>query len=221
MTELSPRFFPLGDSAVTIVIGEGISRDLSREVLRVAEALRSASFGAVAEVVPAYASLTLFYDPFLVTYAQLLEKIRPVVERSRAERGSADSEPGRTIRIPVRYDGEDLAEVAERTGHTTGEVVSLHSSREYHVYVVGFVPGFAYLGELHPSLVLPRRSAPRKRVPAGSVAVAEAQTGVYPFATPGGWHLIGRTGVRMFDAASREPALLGVGDRVIFDPVSA
>jgi len=221
MTGFSPRFVPLGDSAVTIVIGEGISRELSREVLRLAEALRSASIGAVAEVVPAYASLTLFYDPLAVTYAELFEKVRPVVERSRAEPAPADAAPVRTIHIPVRYDGEDLAEVAERTCHTTDEVVSLHSSREYHVYIVGFVPGFAYLGELHPSLVLPRRSAPRKRVPAGSVAVAEAQTGVYPFPTPGGWHLIGRTGVQMFDAASKVPALLRVGDRVIFDPVSA
>jgi KipI family sensor histidine kinase inhibitor len=221
MTGFPPRFVPLGDSAVTIVIGEGISRELSREVLRLAEALRSASIAALAEVVPAYASLTLFYDPLAVTYDELLEKVRPVVERSRAGRGSANSEPGRTIHIPVRYDGEDLAEVAERTGHTTDEVVSLHSSREYHVYIVGFVPGFAYLGELHPSLVLPRRSVPRKRVPAGSVAVAEAQTGIYPFPTPGGWHLIGRTDVQMFDAASKEPALLRVGDRVIFDPVSA
>ena len=125
------------------------------------------------------------------------------------------------LRLGAAAGGEDLAVVAERTGLTTGEVVGLHSEREYHVYVIGFVPGFAYLGELHPSLVLPRRSEPRKRVPAGSVAVAEAQTGVYPFSTPGGWHLIGRTEVKMFDPASTDPALLRVGDRVVFDPVGA
>lgn len=217
MSELPPRFLPLGDSAVTIVIGDGIARELSRDVLRVAGDLRLAALNGVSEVVPAYASLSLFYDPLVVTYAELLEQVKPLVAQSRYE-SSAVVEP-RTVHIPVHYDGEDLADVAQRTGLTANEVIALHSERDYHVYIIGFVPGFAYLGELHPSLVLPRRSAPRKRVPAGSVAIAEAQTGVYPFSTPGGWHLIGRTEVKMFDATSTEPALLRVGDKVVFDPV--
>jgi inhibitor of KinA len=212
------RYVSLGDSAITVVLGQGISRSLSDEVLRVTDALRSASIEGVTEVVPAYSSLGIFYDPLEVGIDQLLEKTKPVVDRARVAEKNAGSQEARTIRIPVRYDGDDLAEVAERTGHTTEEVVALHSEREYHVYVIGFVPGFAYLGEIDPSLTLPRRSTPRKRVPAGSVAIAEAQTGVYPFATPGGWHLIGRTDVRMFDPHRAEPALLRVGDRVVFEP---
>ena len=221
MTNFAPRFVPLGDSALTIAIGEGISRDLSREVLRVANELRSADVSGLSEVAASYASLTLFYDPLVITFEELLAGAKPLVEQSLGKSATTDFVEPRTVHIPVRYDGEDLAGIAERTGLTTGEVVELHSGREYHVYVIGFVPGFAYLGELHPLLVLPRRSEPRKRVPAGSVAVAEAQTGVYPFSTPGGWHLIGRTEVKMFDPGSPDPALLRVGDRVVFDPVGA
>lgn len=214
------RYAPLGDSAITVVLGEGISRSLSSEVLRVADRLLSASIEGISEVVPAYASVGIFYDPFEVGIDELLERVQPVVERACAAGPNAESEPVRTIQIPVHYDGEDLAEVAERTRHTVAEVIALHSGREYYVYVIGFVPGFAYLGELDASLALPRRSTPRKRVPAGSVGIAEAQTGVYPFATPGGWHLIGRTSVRMFDPERAEPALLRVGDRVVFEPES-
>ncbi len=212
------RYVPLGDSAINVVLGEGISRPLSGDVLRVSDALRAASLEGVSEVVPAYASLGIFYDPLKVRFGELLERVQPVVETARADGPDVGSRMARTIRIPVRYDGEDLAEVAERTGHTRAEVIALHSGREYYVYVIGFVPGFAYLGELDASLALPRRSAPRKRVPPGSVGIAEAQTGIYPFATPGGWHLIGRTDLRMFDAGRAEPALLAVGDRVVFEP---
>lgn len=214
------RYVALGDSAITVVLGEGISRSLSEEVLRATDGLRSASIDGVTEVVSAYASLGIFYDPLTLGMDDLLGRVKPIVERARAAGPNAGSQPARTIRIPVCYDGDDLAEVAERTGHTAAEVIALHSGREYYVYVIGFVPGFAYLGELDPSLALPRRSTPRKRVPPGSIGIAEAQTGVYPFATPGGWHLIGRTDVRMFDPHRAEPALLRVGDRVVFEPES-
>jgi KipI family sensor histidine kinase inhibitor len=120
--------------------------------------------------------------------------------------------------IPVRYDGEDLDDVARRTNLTVEDVITIHSGAEYRVFVIGFVPGFAYLGPLDPRLVVARRDSPRKRVPAGSVAIAEAQTGVYPAETPGGWHLIGTTDVKMFDAMRESPALLAVGDRVRFSP---
>jgi inhibitor of KinA len=214
------RYAPLGDSAITIVLGNGISRELSRRVLAVGEAISSATVEGLVEVVPAYASLAVFYDPRRVTYSELLAEVLALVEEPSGQAGGSPRDDARTIRIPVRYDGEDLKEVADRTGHTPDEVIALHSARDYHVYVIGFVPGFAYLGELEPSLVLPRRSAPRKRVPPGSVAIAEAQTAVYPFATPGGWHLIGNTDVRMFDSAANEPSLLRVGDTVRFDVVS-
>ena len=124
----------------------------------------------------------------------------------------------RSHHVKVRYDGEDLEDVARQTGLTTEEVVRIHSGREYRVYVLGFVPGFAYLGTLDERLSLPRRSTPRKQVPPGSVAIAELQTAVYPSATPGGWHLIGRTDVTLFDAGSESPSLFRVGDTVRFEP---
>jgi len=215
-----PRYAPLGDSAITVVLGNGISRELSRRVLTVAEDLSSATVDGLVEVVPAYASLAVFYDPRRVNYSALLLQVSAIVERQRRQLGELPTGNARTIRIPVRYDGEDLRDVAEKTGYTPEEVVALHSARDYHVYVIGFVPGFAYLGELDPSLVLPRRSTPRKRVPPGSVAIAEAQTAVYPFSTPGGWHLIGTTDAQMFDPHADEPSLLRVGDTVRFDVIS-
>ncbi len=213
------KFEPLGDSAITVLLGDGISRQLSADVLSFADALRSESIDGVIEVVPAYASVALYYDPLEISYKDLMDHLRALRDRFRASRPHADVSTARTVRISVRYDGEDLTEVADRTGHTRDEVIALHAQREYRVYVVGFVPGFAYLGELAPSLVLPRRPVPRKRVPAGAVAIAEAQTGIYPFSTPGGWHLIGTTTQKMFDPSAAEPALLRVGDRVIFEPV--
>jgi inhibitor of KinA len=211
------KFEPLGDSAITVFLGDGISRELSADVQQLADALRSESIAGVIEVVPAYASVAAYYDPLGIGYDELMDSVRAL--RTRMSRTPASIPSERRIRIPVRYDGEDLTEVADRTGHTRDEVIGLHADREYHVYVVGFVPGFAYLGELDPSLVLPRRSVPRKRVPAGAVAIAEAQTGIYPYSTPGGWHLIGTTIQKMFDPSATEPALLRVGDRVIFEPV--
>ena len=214
-------YLPLGDSAITIVVGTGISRELSADVTRLARAVTNAKIDGVVDVVPSYASFAVYYDHRLAGYERIANTLGETI--AVAGEGNASlSEHGqdkRTIRIPVRYDGEDLTDVANRTGLARDTVVQLHSSREYHVYVIGFVPGFAYLGELDDALVLPRRAVPRKRVPAGSVAIAEAQTGVYPFSTPGGWHLIGTTSLAMFDTSAGEPALLRVGDTVIFEPV--
>jgi KipI family sensor histidine kinase inhibitor len=123
------------------------------------------------------------------------------------------------VHVPVTYNGEDLDEVARRTGLTRQMVIEIHCSREYRVYMLGFAPGFAYLGNLDSRLALPRRDTPRKRVPAGSVAIAEVQTAVYPSSTAGGWHLIGRTDLEMFDIRRNPPALLAPGDRVVFEPV--
>lgn len=221
MSDSTLQYLPLGDSAVTVVVGEGISRELNAEVIRLTRAVTHASIEGVLDVVPSYASFAVFYDPRRAGYERISANLRETIVRADAgdERSSTETEAERTIRIPVRYDGEDLTDVAARTGLTRDRVVELHSSREYNVFVIGFVPGFAYLGELDNALVLPRRSTPRKRVPAGSVAIAEAQTGIYPFSTPGGWHLIGTTSLTMFDPAADDPAVLRVGDRVFFEPV--
>ncbi len=217
MKDLS--ILPLGDRCVTISIGEGISVELSQSVLACASAITAASVRGVSDVVASYASLAVFYDPLSISFEDLSARVKSIL--SDTEAGYADSgSESRLIRIPVRYDGEDIEEVARRTKLTRDDIAELHSAREYRVFVVGFVPGWAYLGQLDPRLIIPRRESPRKRVPAGAVAIAENQTGVYPAATPGGWHLIGTTAEVMFDAMREKPALLSVGDRVRFEIVT-
>ena len=168
--------------------------------------------------VPAYASVLVPFDPDVMPEAAVRATIRAALRRAV---GGPAPAPGPLVEIPVRYggpDGPDLAEVAERTGHSEAEVVALHAGHEYRVYLVGFVPGFPYLGVLPAELELPRRTTPRVRVPAGSVAIAGRQTGIYPSPTPGGWHLIGRTDAPIWDARRNPPALLAPGDRVLFVP---
>jgi len=207
---------PLGDSAITVTIGEGISEALSDKVVAEARAVADNQIPGVIDVVASYASVTVHYDPLRIGYADLKSRLLSI------DRTGSSTSNERSVTehvIPVRYNGEDLEEVAQRTQLSTQAVIEIHSQRIYRVFVIGFVPGFAYLGVLDPRLVLPRRESPRKRVPAGSVAIAEAQTGIYPTETPGGWHLIGTTHMRMFDPNRKDPALFAVGDRVRFEPV--
>ena len=214
----TPSLLPLGDRCITIRAGNGISAELSRVVMMYANAINGAGIHGVSDVVPSYSSVGVFYDPLAISFEDLSADLKSIL-RDTDGRVSDSTEESRLIRIPVRYDGEDLDEVSRRTKLSREEIAGLHSSREYRVFVVGFVPGFAYLGPLDPRLIIPRRESPRKRVPAGSVAIAENQTGVYPSETPGGWHLIGSTKETMFDVKREEPALLSVGDRVRFEIV--
>lgn len=207
---------PLGDAALLIGLGDRVSREVVARVHATVEALHGIVLDGVEEIVPAYASVAVYFDPSRTSHAVLQSAIAPLLA---AENNASAVAPSRIIEIPTRYDGEDLAEVARATGMSVAEVVERHAARTYTVYALGFAPGFAYLGELDPALVIPRRAAPRVRVPAGSVAIAGAQTAVYPFATPGGWHLIGRTSLVMFDARRDPPALLAAGDTVRFVPV--
>jgi len=212
-----PRIEPLGDSALLLVLGEGTNPALAVRTAALAAHLRAASLPGVFEIVPAYGSLAVFFDRLTAEADRLAERL--VQTAGAFEARGAPLGHGRPIHvIPVRYDGPDLAEVGERTGLVPMEVVRRHTEPVYDVYFLGFVPGFAYLGPVDPALVLPRRPTPRRRVPAGSVAIAGAQTGVYPLETPGGWHLIGRTDVVLFDPQRNPPNLLAAGDRVRFSP---
>ena len=210
---MMPRVVPLGDSALTLSFGEGISEELNDLVVAEARRIVAARIPGVHDVVSAYASLTVHYDPRRIGFSDLELRLSEMAPESSDENSPVN---GDTVEIPVRYDGEDLDDVARKLNLGVADVIRLHMAREYRVFVIGFVPGFAYLGPLDARLVVPRRDAPRKRVPAGSVAIAEAQTGIYPSETPGGWHLIGRTETRMFDVERVKPALLSVGDRVRF-----
>lgn len=207
------RFVDASDRSLLLVFGDRISPDAHRDVLRLTPLLRSAR--GVTNVHPAYASILIDFDPRRIRHAE--------VERNAAELfAQATAAPlpeARTVEIPVDYGGEsgpDLDAVAMLTGHTPDEVVALHSSAEYLVYFLGFSPGFPYLGGLPESIAAPRLETPRRRVPAGSVAIGGRQTGVYPVASPGGWRIIGRTPLRLFDPHADPPVLLQMGDYVRF-----
>lgn len=215
MTASAPRIAPLGDAGLTISFAPAFSDEAHRAVLRAAAALAAASIPGSIEVVPGAVAVSLLYDPGVTTFADVRDRV--LLALATAE-SAETAVTGRLIEIPVEYDGPDLAEVARRTGMAPAEVIERHAAVDYEVALLGFVPGFGYLGPLDPRLVLPRRETPRPRVPAGSVAIAGAQTGIYPAATPGGWHLIGRTTVRLFDPDREPAALFAVGDRVRFIP---
>ena len=208
-----PRIAPLGDSALTITFGAAIDAATAAAVGRLAATIPARPPRGFVELVPGYVTLTLYFDPLATSVRQLADDITVLIARPTVAEATPSS---RLVEIAVRYDGPDLANVAAATGLSEAEVISRHSAPEYRVGLLGFVPGFAYLGPIDPALVLPRRSSPRARVPAGSVAIAGAQTGIYPAETPGGWHLIGHTAVTLFDPARAPPALLAVGDRVRF-----
>lgn len=218
MTSRGLRARSLGDSAVTIAFGTERSAGLLERIHAAARSLEAARIPHVEDVVPAYLALTVFYDALHTSYDEIAKKLLDACERPTRLRGEL-AEP-RNLLIPVRYDGVDLDAVAVATGLSVPEVIARHSARAYTVDLLGFAPGFAYLSELDPSLQLPRRSEPRPRVPGGSVAIAAAQTAVYPLETPGGWHIIGRTETVMFDPAREPPALLRAGDTVRFERVT-
>ena len=211
-----PRAFPLGDSAITIELGSERSPALLREVHDAAAQIRTQRLEYVSDVVPAYLALTVFYDPLKRSYAEVQDQLLHVLAARRNVRGD---EEARHHVIAVRYNGVDLESVAATTGLSVDEVVQRHSAKTYTVDLLGFVPGWAYMSEVDASLQIPRRQQPRPRVPAGSVAIAATQTGVYPLDTPGGWHILGQTDAVMFDATRNPPALLKAGDTVKFEPV--
>jgi inhibitor of KinA len=213
------RFLAAGDRALVVEFGDRIDRALSAEVLRLHASLRSKGLAGVVETVPTFRSLMVHYDPLATTRAALEHAIASLLDR----------EPGlRSIntlwRVPVCYDGEfapDLAEVARLTGLSPADVVALHSATRYHIYMLGFLPGFPYMGDLPARLALPRRADPRVRVPTGSIAIATTLTAIYPYESPGGWHLIGATPIRLFDPERAQPALFTPGDAVQYEPVDA
>ena len=213
-TEL--RAQPLGDSAIAIALGKERSAELLNQVHAAAATLAAEGLAEVQDIVPAYLGVAVFYDALRTSYKELAPRLLAVCERATGS--TAVSDKVREHEIRVTYDGADLAHVCVSSGLPVDEVIARHSGRSYTVDLLGFVPGFAYLSELDPALQLPRRPQPRTRVPAGSVAIAGAQTAVYPLDTPGGWHIIGRTDRVMFDPLGDPPALFRAGDIVRFVP---
>jgi len=217
------RILPLGDAALVIHYGERIDPLVNARVLASADWLRAAAWPGIVDIIPAYATLTVCYDPDVWLADELGERLAPLLSAARSRDPQPSGDTRTPVEIPVCYEGEfapDLDAVCAHTGLDATEVVRRHHAAEYRVYFIGFMPGFPYLGGLDPALTVPRRATPRIAVPAGSVAIGGQQTGIYPLATPGGWHLIGRTPLQLFDAARASPCLLRAGDRLRFVPVT-
>lgn len=220
---MSARLLDAGDGAVTIEFGDRIAPELVARVRaldQVVEAARSrGELPGVVETMPTFRSLTVLYDPLQTTRALLDPALSVLLRQAEQVPPTA----GRRWRLPVCYGGEfgaDLAEVASATGLSPDEVVRLHAGCEVSVCMIGFMPGFPFMGDLPAALDMPRRREPRLRVPAGSVAITGSLTAIYPWQSPGGWQLIGRCPVPLFDAAAPTPSLLAPGDRVRFEAVT-
>lgn len=211
------RIEPAGAEALLLVLAEQPDPGLPGRINALAARLRAQLGPALIDLVPAWTSLLLHYDLLQISQAQLVELLKPLLESWLDE--SLAAEPGPLLELPVWYAGEDLPGVAQHCGLSVESVISLHSAVEYRVGAIGFAPGFAYLGELDARLAMPRRSTPRLCVPAGSLAVAERQTAIYPQASPGGWHLLGLCPWRLFDLQASPACRLAIGDRVRFVPV--
>ena len=211
------QFLPAGDQAVVVEFGSVIDPDINALVHRTAAAIDASAIDGVLEMVPTYRSLLVYYDPLEVSLPDLQGQISGLAlgdDESRDE--------FRIVEIPTLYGSEhgpDLEFVAENAGMSESEVIALHSGTDYLVYTMGFSPGFPYLGGLDAKLHTPRLPSPRTLIPAGSVGIAETQTGVYPVASPGGWRLIGRSPLRLFDPFASPPTVISAGDRVRFVPL--
>ena len=209
------RIVPAGDAALVLELPARADPETSARVIAIAEAARRRLGSSLRDTVVGYHTLTVYFDPLRVDADWVEEQLAELSTGVSPEPDIARP----LIEVPVCYGGEcgpDLDDVAAQAGCSAEEVVGLHTAREYRVFVVGFVPGVAYMGPVAPRLAVPRRNTPRTRVPAGSVAIAAGQTGIYPVETPGGWHLIGRTSLRPFDETRAEPSLFRPGDRVVF-----
>jgi KipI family sensor histidine kinase inhibitor len=212
------RILPAGDAALVVELPERIDPELNAWCVALSTLLVSRYGSVVRDVVVGYCSVTVYFDPLDVPVAWLEFEIRACA--GTLDVGSRV--PGTLVEVPVRYGGAhgpDLADVASFARCSEAEVIELHAGREYLVYMVGFVPGFAYMAEVDPRIATPRRASPRTAVPAGSVAIAGGQTGIYPAMTPGGWNIIGCTSLQLYDPARRDPFLFRSGDRVRFRPM--
>jgi inhibitor of KinA len=218
-----PRLLDAGDAAFTIEFGDRVDAALLAAVnaldAAIGQAQAAGQLPGLIETMPTFRSLTVFYDPLQTRRAKLLAALQPMLDTA----AQAATIAGRPWVLPVCYEpeaGPDLAATAQAIGASVDELIALHSGTAWRVYMLGFLPGFPFLGDAPARLQLPRRTEPRVRVPAGSVAVAGGLSAIYPWESPGGWHLLGRCPVPLFDARRDPPALLAAGDSVRFQPVS-
>ncbi|MYC06905.1 MAG: 5-oxoprolinase subunit PxpB [Chloroflexi bacterium] len=206
--------------ALVAELGDAISPAINRRVRSLTDALEEDGVPGVFDFLPTYRSVLVYFDPLVATSGEVQDSIERLLQRAQ----STDTSTRNVVHLPTLYGGDlgpDIAFVAQHSGIDEQEVIRMHSGTDYLVYMMGFSPGFAYLGGLDERLATPRLQSPRTEIPPGAVGIAETQTGVYPVASPGGWQLIGRTPVRLFDPARERPVLLNAGDYVRFVPIES
>ncbi|MGY8879702.1 MAG: 5-oxoprolinase subunit PxpB [Dehalococcoidia bacterium] len=218
-----PRLASAGDSAIVIELGSEIDPSVNDQVYSLVKTVETADLEAIRELVPTYRSLLVNYDPLVSRFVEMHERLSELVDLS-LDQINQEPDQAHIVELSVVYggnDGPDLESLAEYVNLSVQDVIEIHSSIDYRVYMIGFAPGFPYLGGLDQRIAIPRLKTPRVSVPAGSVGIAESQTGVYPNASPGGWQLIGRTLAQLFDVNSPSPSLITPGSKVRFVPVES
>ena len=220
-----PRIFPLGDHAITVSLGNSIDEEINRRVFSIFCYLKKQSFAFILDVIPAYASLSVVYDVMSIRNMGVKSSynyMNDLMQNALQQAPHIVSEP-RKISVPVCYHesvGPDLATLSQEKMLSIDKIVEIHSSSLYRVYMLGFLPGFTYMGKVNDRIAMPRKAVPNKTVRAGSVGIAGTQTGIYPVDSPGGWNIIGRTPLQIFDAHNEQPCLFEPGDQVKFEPIT-
>ena len=214
-----PRIITSGDTAIVVEFEDRIDPSVNAKVKAFYETLKNSGIEGIVDIIPTYRSVLVHYNPLVIRYGQMMEQ----VERLLNKAGEAPVMDRKIYKIPVCYGGyygQDLEDVAEHAGMTQEEVIRIHSGRDYLIYMLGFQPGFAYLGGMDERIAMPRLPQPRGSILAGSVGIANSQTGIYPMSSPAGWRLIGCTPVRPYDARRSRPILYEAGDYIRFVPIS-
>ena len=216
---MKPTISPVGDRAISIDFGQVIDPKINRYIRQTIERIKALQLEGIIELVPTYCALLVEYDAMVYSYSEICNIIEPTLDEGMTD---TTNELVTVVEVPTVYGGEfgpDLSFVASHNHLSEDEVISIHSGTDYLVYMLGFIPGFTYLGGMDPRIATPRLSSPRTLIPAGSVGIAGEQTGTYPSDSPGGWQIIGRTPVTMYDMAKAQAALLNAGDYVRYVPI--
>lgn len=207
------KYLIAGDNAIQMEFGNEISKEINAKIRSTIDEIEKAEIAGIIEMIPTYRSITITYDPCVVRYAELVEKLK----RFEKSDNTNESETVRLVEIPTCYGGEyglDIDFIASNAGLSEQEVIDIHTGTDYLVYMLGFAPGFTYLGGLDERIATPRLSSPRLKIPAGSVGIAGTQTGTYPSDSPGGWQLLGRTPLKLYDKESEPPVFINAGDYI-------